>query len=114
MHTTVYFVIKIVYHKTKVGYPTELYRKSIMIKKDYIAHLDGKKRITLRGAEYQYYNVKEYGNGCILLEPREVRLPDSISVKTLNAMDAAIRNYKNGISAPPVDLSDFTEEAETF
>ena len=29
--------------------------------KDYVAHLDNKKRITLRGAAYQYYNVKEYG-----------------------------------------------------
>ena len=35
--------------------------------KDYVAHLDNKKRITLRGAAYQYYNVKEYGNGCIIL-----------------------------------------------
>ena len=34
--------------------------------KDYVAHLDNKKRITLRGAAYQYYNVKEYGNGCII------------------------------------------------
>ena len=40
--------------------------------KDYVAHLDNKKRITLRGAAYQYYNVKEYGNGCIILEPREL------------------------------------------
>ena len=39
--------------------------------KDYVAHLDNKKRITLRGAAYQYYNVKEYGNGCIILEPRQ-------------------------------------------
>ena len=38
--------------------------------KDYVAHLDNKKRITLRGAAYQYYNVKEYGNGCIILEPQ--------------------------------------------
>ena len=35
--------------------------------KDYVAHLDNKKRITLRGAAYQYYNVKEYRNGCIIL-----------------------------------------------
>ena len=44
--------------------------------KDYVAHLDNKKRITLRGAAYQYYNVKEYPNGCILLEPREFTVPD--------------------------------------
>ena len=30
-----------------------------------------KKELRLRGAAYQYYNVKEYGNGCIILEPRE-------------------------------------------
>ena len=47
--------------------------------KDYVAHLDNKKRITLRGAAYQYYNVKEYGNGCIILEPRELAVPESIS-----------------------------------
>ena len=35
--------------------------------KDYVAHLDNKKRITHRGATYHYYNVKEYGNGCIIL-----------------------------------------------
>ena len=27
------------------------------VMKDYVAHLDNKKRITLRGAAYQYYNV---------------------------------------------------------
>ena len=46
--------------------------------KDYIAHLDSKKRVTLRGALYQYYNVKEYGNGCIVLEPRELTVPESL------------------------------------
>ncbi len=46
--------------------------------KDYVAHLDNKKRITLRGAAYQYYNVKEYGNGCIILEPRELAVPENI------------------------------------
>ena len=54
--------------------------------KDYVAHLDNKKRITLRGAAYQYYNVKEYGNGCIILEPRELAVPESISARTLADM----------------------------
>ena len=57
--------------------------------KDYVAHLDNKKRITLRGAAYQYYNVKEYGNGCIILEPRELTVPESISASTLADMDRA-------------------------
>ena len=58
--------------------------------KDYVAHLDNKKRITLRGAAYQYYNVKEYGNGCIILEPRELAVPESISARTLADMDRAV------------------------
>ena len=75
--------------------------------KNYDAHIDSKKRITLRGAAYQYYNVKEYPNGCILLEPREFSAPDTISAKTLEDMERAIKNFKRGIVSEPIDLSDF-------
>ena len=75
--------------------------------KNYVAHLDNKKRITLRGAAYQYYNVKEYGNGCIILEPRELALPKNISARTLSDMDRAVRNFKKGDVSPSADLSDF-------
>ena len=57
--------------------------------KDYTVHIDNKKRVTLRGAAYQYYNVKEYNNGCIILEPREMSVPDSISTKTLEEIGRA-------------------------
>ena len=75
--------------------------------KDYVAHLDNKKRITLRGAAYQYYNVKEYGNGCIILEPRELAVPESISARTLADMDRAVSIFKRGDVSPAIDLSDF-------
>ena len=75
--------------------------------KDYTVHIDNKKRVTLRGALYQYYNVKEYGNGCILLEPRELSVPDSVSSATLKDMDKAISNFKMGKVSDVVDLSDF-------
>ena len=75
--------------------------------KDYIAHLDNKKRITLRGAAYEYYNVREYGNGCIILEPRELTVPDTISARTLSDMDQAIQNFKQGNVSAAIDLSDF-------
>ena len=75
--------------------------------KNYVAHLENKNRITLRGAAYQYYNVKEYGNGCIILEPRELALPKNISARTLSDMDRAVRNFKKGDVSPSVDLSDF-------
>ena len=75
--------------------------------KDYTVHIDSKKRVTLRGALYQYYNVKEYDNGCIMLEPRELVVPDTISSKTLEDMDDAIRNFKAGAVSEVIDLSDF-------
>ena len=75
--------------------------------KDYVVHIDNKKRITLRGAAYQYYNVKEYANGCIMLEPRELVIPETISAKTLADMDSAIDNFKIGAVSSVVDLSDF-------
>lgn len=75
--------------------------------KDYTVHIDNKKRVTLRGAAYQYYNVKEYNNGCIMLEPREMSVPDSISTKTLEDMDKSISNFRKGEVSPKIDLSDF-------
>lgn len=75
--------------------------------KDYTVHIDSKKRVTLRGALYQYYNVKEYDNGCIMLEPRELTVPDSISAKTLEDMDRAIQNFNMEKVSETIDLSDF-------
>ena len=75
--------------------------------KNYDVHIDSKKRVTLRGARHQYYNVKEYDNGCIMLEPRELAIPEEISSRTLSGMDQAIRNFKLGQVSDPVDLSDF-------
>lgn len=75
--------------------------------KDYTVHIDSKKRVTLRGALYQYYNVKEYDNGCIMLEPRELTVPESISAAALRDMDKAISNFRMGEVSQPIDLSDF-------
>lgn len=77
------------------------------IAKEYNVHIDSKKRVTLRGAKYQYYNVIEYDNGCILLEPRELTIPETISEKTLRDMNQAVRNFKAGDVSAPVDLSAF-------
>ena len=74
----------------------------------YTAHLDAKKRLTLRGARYEYYQVKEYPNGCILLEPRKIVRPKEISAKTLKMMDTAIKNLKEGKVSEALDLGEFT------
>ena len=71
----------------------------------YHAHLDAKKRLTLRGAKYEYYEVREYDNGVILLEPRELVLPDNISKRTLQMMDESIRNLDAGNVSAPIDIS---------
>lgn len=73
--------------------------------RNYDVHIDSKKRVTLRGARYQFYNVREYDNGCIILEPRELVIPKEISSRTLSSMDQAIRNFKLGQVSDPVDLS---------
>lgn len=75
--------------------------------KDYMVHIDSKKRVTLRNAAYQYYHVKEYQNGCIILEPRILSTPETISAKTLSDMDQAVANFKLGEASPAIDLSDF-------
>ena len=74
---------------------------------DYTAHLDAKHRLTLRGAKYDYYQVKEYENGCIVLEPRELVVPKEISKKALAMMDESIRNYKADKVSEPIDLMVF-------
>ena len=73
----------------------------------YDAKVDSKKRITLRNAKYEYYNVKEMENGTLVLEPRELSVPFSVSELTLQMMDSAMENLKNGIVSEPVDLSAF-------
>ncbi len=75
--------------------------------KDYTVHIDSKKRVTLRGAMYQYYNVREFENGCIILEPRELTVPGTISARSLKSMDEAIANFKLGNVSEAIDLSDF-------
>lgn len=77
------------------------------VQTDYTAHLDAKNRLTIRGAKYSYYRVREYENGCILLEPREMTRPKEISKRTLAMMDEAVANLKHGTVSGPLDLSEF-------
>ena len=80
---------------------------NVSVATDYTAHLDSKRRLSLRGAKHEYYRVKEYENGCILLEPRELVVPKEISKKTLEVMDESIRSYKAGKVSDPIDLTGF-------
>ena len=75
--------------------------------KDYDVRLDAKGRVTLRGATYKNYNVKLYENGCFILEPRELVIPEVISARSLAEMDKAVENFKTGNVSASIALSDF-------
>ena len=73
--------------------------------KSYDAKLDSKKRITLRNVYYEYYHVEEFGDGRILLEPRELTKPFQVSANTLKMMDSSMENFNKGLTSDPIDLS---------
>jgi hypothetical protein len=70
----------------------------------YDAKMDSKKRVTLRGAKFEYYNVKEMDNGEILLSPRVLVSPFVISENTLETMDSSMENFKGGKVSKPIKL----------
>ena len=70
----------------------------------YDARLDSKKRITIRNPQYEYYHVVEQDNGVVVLEPRKLIDPLTISKKTLKQMDKSMENVKKGIVYGPVKL----------
>lgn len=71
---------------------------------NYNSKIDSKKRITIRNPKYEYYNVTEYENGIIVLEPRELVSPLEISKNTLSMMDESVENIKKGKVSKPIKL----------
>ena len=82
------------------------------IVKEYEAKLDSKHRITIRGSEYQYFQVKQYGDGHLELLPRVLVDPKEISRNTLKMMDQAIENLQKGKVSEPINL-DLSKEVKT-
>ncbi len=77
------------------------------ILKEYDAKIDNKKRLSIRSNSFEYYHVKEYDDGCILLEPRVLVDPFSISNNALQMLDSSVSNLKEGIVSEAIDLSKF-------
>ncbi len=77
---------------------------SVTLVKEYDAHLDMKKRVTLRGAEAEYYAVRMFDDGHILLEPRLLVPPEAVSRRSLQMLDRAAKNFKKGKVSQPIDL----------
>lgn len=74
------------------------------VRKDYVGHLDSKKRLTIREPEYSYYHVQEYDDGHIVMYPRVLVDPDKISEKALRMLDTAMENYKKDRVSDPIDI----------
>ena len=70
----------------------------------YDAKMDSKKRVTLRGAKYEYYNVQEMDDGSVILSPRVLVPPFEVSENTLRAMDQSMENFKAGKVSKPIKL----------
>ena len=77
--------------------------------REYDARVDAKKRVTLRGALFEYYHIAEMDNGTIILEPRELTPPFQVSELTLGMMDLAMANLKTGKVSKAIDLSEFED-----
>ena len=75
----------------------------------YDAKIDSKRRLTLRNAIFEYYHVDEYPDGKLVLSPRELTEPFTVSVNTLNMMDTAMANIKTKGVSDAIDLSEFEE-----
>lgn len=71
---------------------------------EYDVKRDDRKRITLRGPKFEYYHATEYADGRVLLEPRELRVPDTLSRRTWNDIEAGIRNVEQGQAGDEFEL----------
>lgn len=96
-----------------VGYPIMSNQEVLTMPlavREYDAKLDSKRRLTIRGGNFEYYHVEEMENGTILLQPRELTTPFQISARTLSMIDKAAENMKAGKVSPAIDLSMFDED----
>lgn len=73
---------------------------------EYDVKRDARKRVTLRASPYDYYHATEYADGSVVLEPRELRVPDSIFRRTLEDIYAAVRNLDVRVVGEEFDLSE--------
>ncbi len=80
------------------------------IVKEYEAKLDSKHRITIRGSDFQYFQVKQYGDGHLELLPRVLVDPKEISGNTLKMMDKSIDNLKKGKVSEPINLDSLNKD----
>ena len=72
--------------------------------KEYDAHVDAKKRVTIRGVTHQFVRVVHRKDGTILLKPRILVDANPIPERTLRCIEKSLANMKAGKRSKPVDL----------
>ncbi len=77
--------------------------------REYDLKADSKRRVTLRSSEYTFYHAREFEDGRILLEPRELRPPATISRRALGHMDEAMRRMRAGEVGDEFDLTEIED-----
>jgi hypothetical protein len=75
--------------------------------KEYDAKLDNKNRLTIRGAKYDHYKVRELSDGKIELSPQVLVEADRLSENVLEMIEKSVANLKKGTVSEPIDLSKF-------
>ncbi len=77
--------------------------------REYDVKADSKRRVTLRSSEYTYWHAFEFDDGRVMLEPRVLQPPKTISARTLAQMDEAMRQIASGNVGDEFDLSEVEE-----
>jgi len=76
----------------------------ITIVQNYDVAADSKNRISLRGAQTKYFQVKALSNGCYVLEPRVLVSPDEVPARTLKALKTSVGKLGKGNASAAVVL----------
>jgi len=90
--------------EAKVGNPTTGKSMPTVIKEEYIAHLDGKNRFTLRGAKTRLYTVRVFKDGHLLLSPQKLVEDPPISRETMRQIERSVGNLKTGKACGPINV----------
>ncbi|NOX17199.1 MAG: hypothetical protein GXO87_02835 [Chlorobi bacterium] len=84
------------------------------IKKEYEAKLDGKNRLTVKEAQYSYYQVSEFDDGTVLLKPRVLVDPETISEDTLKMIDKSMKNFSKGKVSQKINVEKYIKAVDSF
>lgn len=64
---------------------------ALKIKRDYQAHLDDRRRLTLKDARHRFYFIVHYTNDIFLGVPCAYKLANKVSEQEVRKMDRMIR-----------------------